>query len=60
MKTALWTFDFIISLNITDLGMDSLMMIEMKNVVQSTLGKRATITVSSVKDCHTVNQLAAR
>jgi acyl carrier protein len=46
--------------NFQDLGMDSLMMIEMKNVVQSTLGKRATITVNSVKDCHTVNQLATK
>lgn len=46
--------------NFQDLGMDSLMLIEMKNVVQSTLGKRATITVGSVKDCHTVNQLANR
>lgn len=46
--------------NFQDLGMDSLMMIEMKNVVQSTIGKRATITVNSVKDCHTVTQLATR
>lgn len=30
----------------------------MKNAVQSTLGQRAKITVNSVKDCHTVNQLA--
>jgi acyl carrier protein len=46
--------------NFQDLGMDSLMMIEMKNVVQYTIGKRATITVNSVKDCHTVNELASR
>jgi thioester reductase-like protein len=46
--------------NFQDMGMDSLMMIEMKNVVQSTLGKRATITVNSVKDCHTVNELSTK
>jgi thioester reductase-like protein len=46
--------------NFQDLGMDSLMMIEMKNVVQSTIGKRATITVNSVKDCHNINELTAK
>jgi NADPH:quinone reductase-like Zn-dependent oxidoreductase/acyl carrier protein len=46
--------------NFQDLGMDSLMMIEMKNALQSIMGKRVTITVSSLKDCHNVNQLAVK
>jgi thioester reductase-like protein len=46
--------------NFQDLGMDSLMMIEMKNMVQSTMGPRATITVHSLKDCNNINDLTAR
>src|SRR5665811_584050 len=40
--------------------MDSLMTIEMKNILQSVIGNRAKITASSVKDCSTINQLATR
>jgi acyl carrier protein len=43
-----------------DLGMDSLMMIEMKNTVQSAIGNRATITVNSLKDCNNINELTTR
>jgi acyl transferase domain-containing protein/NADPH:quinone reductase-like Zn-dependent oxidoreductase/SAM-dependent methyltransferase/acyl carrier protein len=46
--------------NFQDLGMDSLMMIEMKNMVQSAIGNRATLTVNSVNDCSNVNELTAR
>jgi acyl transferase domain-containing protein/NADPH:quinone reductase-like Zn-dependent oxidoreductase/acyl carrier protein len=46
--------------NFTDLGMDSLMMIEMKNAVQSIMGKRVTITVTALKDCQNVTQLALK
>jgi NADPH:quinone reductase-like Zn-dependent oxidoreductase/SAM-dependent methyltransferase/acyl carrier protein len=46
--------------NFQDLGMDSLMMIEMKNAVQSVMGKRVTITVSALRDCQNGNQLAAK
>jgi thioester reductase-like protein len=46
--------------NLQDLGMDSLMMIEMKNTVQSAMGKRVKITVNSVKDCNNINELTAR
>jgi acyl transferase domain-containing protein/NADPH:quinone reductase-like Zn-dependent oxidoreductase/acyl carrier protein len=42
-----------------ELGLDSLMMIEMKNAVQSTMGKRVTVTVSELKDANNVAQLAA-
>jgi NADPH:quinone reductase-like Zn-dependent oxidoreductase/acyl carrier protein len=46
--------------NFQDLGMDSLMMIEMKNMVQSAMGNRATITVNSLKDCNNINELTMR
>ncbi|XP_035712782.1 phenolphthiocerol synthesis polyketide synthase type I Pks15/1 [Folsomia candida] len=46
--------------NFQDLGLDSLMMIEMKNGLQSSVGKRVKISISSVKDCKTVAELSTR
>jgi thioester reductase-like protein len=46
--------------NLQDLGMDSLMMIEMKNTIQSAIGNRVKITVNSFKDCNNINELTAR
>ncbi|XP_021967558.1 probable polyketide synthase 30 [Folsomia candida] len=46
--------------NFQDLGMDSLMMVEMKNGLQSSVGKRVKISINSVKDCKTVAELSAR
>jgi acyl carrier protein len=46
--------------NFQDLGMDSLMMIEMKNSVQSTMGMRVKLTVTDLKDAPNVNQLASK
>jgi NADPH:quinone reductase-like Zn-dependent oxidoreductase/thioester reductase-like protein/ubiquinone/menaquinone biosynthesis C-methylase UbiE len=43
-----------------DMGMDSLMMIEMKNLIQTVLGERVKISVGAVKDCTTINQLGRR
>jgi len=43
-----------------DLGMDSLMMIEMNNMTQNMLGQRANISLTAVKDCTTVSQLSGR
>jgi acyl carrier protein len=46
--------------NFQDLGMDSLMMVEMKNGLQASVGKRVKISINAVKDCKTVAQLSAR
>jgi thioester reductase-like protein len=46
--------------NLQDLGMDSLMMIEMKNAVQSAMSNRVKITVNSFKDCKNINELTTR
>lgn len=43
-----------------DLGMDSIMMVEMKNGLQASVGKRVKISINSVKDCRTVSELSAR
>lgn len=43
-----------------DLGLDSLMMVELKNGLQSSVGKRVKISINSVKDCKTVSELATR
>ncbi|CAL8112507.1 unnamed protein product [Orchesella dallaii] len=42
------------------LGIDSLMMLEMKNSLQSILGTRLIITASQVRDCNNVTLLANR
>ncbi|CAL8112503.1 unnamed protein product [Orchesella dallaii] len=42
------------------LGIDSLMMLEMKNSLQNILGSRLIITASQVRDCNNVNLLANR
>jgi acyl transferase domain-containing protein/NADPH:quinone reductase-like Zn-dependent oxidoreductase/thioester reductase-like protein/NADP-dependent 3-hydroxy acid dehydrogenase YdfG/SAM-dependent methyltransferase/acyl carrier protein len=46
--------------NFQDLGMDSLMLIEMKNNLQAILGSRAKISIGTLKDCKTINQASAR
>jgi thioester reductase-like protein/acyl carrier protein len=46
--------------NFQDLGMDSLMLIEMKNNVQAVLGARSKISIGTLKDCKTINQTSAR
>lgn len=41
--------------SLQDLGLDSLMMIEMKNALQGLLGKSKTIRVGDLADCHTLH-----
>jgi thioester reductase-like protein/acyl carrier protein len=48
------------NVNFQDLGMDSLMLIEMKNNVQAILGSRAKMSIGTLKDCKTTNQASAR
>lgn len=42
------------------LGVDSLMMLEMKNCIQSVLGSRLTISAQDLKDCTNAESLASR
>lgn len=42
------------------LGIDSLMMLEMKNGIQNMLGTRMTITAAQLKDCTTTELLASK
>jgi len=42
------------------LGIDSLMMLEMKNSLQNALGSRLVITASQIRDCNNVHLLATR
>lgn len=44
--------------NMQDLGVDSLMLIELKNSIQSLMGSRLTVTANMLKDCHTIRDLA--
>ncbi|CAL8109687.1 unnamed protein product [Orchesella dallaii] len=44
--------------NIQDLGVDSLMTIELKNSIQTLLGPQVTVTASLLKTCNTVYELA--
>lgn len=44
--------------NFQDLGMDSLLMVEMKNLLQSSFGKRAKLSLTAVKDCKTISELS--
>jgi thioester reductase-like protein/acyl carrier protein len=46
--------------NFQDLGMDSLLMVEMKNALQTSVGKRVKISINSVRDCKTVQELGNR
>ncbi|XP_035705542.1 phenolphthiocerol synthesis polyketide synthase type I Pks15/1 isoform X2 [Folsomia candida] len=48
------------NVNFQDIGMDSLMMVEMKNGLQASVGKRVKISINAVKDCKTVAQLSDR
>ncbi|OXA45124.1 Phthiocerol synthesis polyketide synthase type I PpsC [Folsomia candida] len=43
-----------------DLGMDSLLMVEVKNGLQSSFGKRVKISITAVKDCKTVTELSGK
>lgn len=44
--------------NIQDIGVDSLMLIELKNSIQGLFGKRLSITANLLKNCNTVRELA--
>lgn len=46
--------------NFQDLGFDSLMMVELKNSVQTLLGDRVTLLVDDLADCNTVAALSTR
>ncbi|CAL8085106.1 unnamed protein product [Orchesella dallaii] len=41
--------------NFQEMGVDSLMFVEIRNHLQSLLGERVTITASAFKDCNTIN-----
>ncbi|CAL8085455.1 unnamed protein product [Orchesella dallaii] len=43
--------------NFQEMGVDSLMFVEIKNILQALLGDRVTINVSALKDCNTINIL---
>ncbi len=45
--------------NFSEMGMDSLMMLEMKNFLQTMLGKNITMSVSEMTELTTVNKLAS-
>ncbi|CAL8125824.1 unnamed protein product [Orchesella dallaii] len=48
------------NMELQDMGVDSLMMLEMKNSLQSMFGDRVTVTPASLKDCSTINKLGER
>ncbi|XP_035710254.1 phenolphthiocerol synthesis polyketide synthase type I Pks15/1 isoform X2 [Folsomia candida] len=43
-----------------DLGLDSLMLVEMKNSLQTSIGKRVKISLHAVKDCKSIVELSNR
>ncbi|CAL8085487.1 unnamed protein product [Orchesella dallaii] len=43
--------------NFQEMGVDSLMFVEIKNHLQALLGDRVTVNVSALKDCNTINLL---
>ncbi|CAL8084808.1 unnamed protein product [Orchesella dallaii] len=43
--------------NLQDLGVDSLMFVEIKNGVQALMGDRLIVSASAIKDCDTINLL---
>ncbi|CAL8140616.1 unnamed protein product [Orchesella dallaii] len=43
--------------NFQEMGVDSLMFVEIKNHLQSLLGDRVTVNVSALKDCNTIKLL---
>ncbi|ODM96308.1 Polyketide synthase HetM [Orchesella cincta] len=48
------------NMELQEMGVDSLMMLEMKNSLQSMFGERVTVTPAALKDCSTVNKLGER
>ncbi|CAL8129073.1 unnamed protein product [Orchesella dallaii] len=44
--------------NLQDLGVDSLMFVEIKNGLQTLLGERITVNASSLKDCNNIGHIA--
>lgn len=44
--------------NFQEMGVDSLMFVEIKNALQNLLGERITITASALRDCNTVQMLS--
>lgn len=44
--------------NFQEMGVDSLMFVELKNAVQSLLGERVTVSSSALRDCHNVTLLS--
>ncbi|CAL8084784.1 unnamed protein product [Orchesella dallaii] len=44
--------------NLQDMGVDSLMFVEIKNFVQALMGNRVVVNISSLKDCDTIHLLA--
>ncbi|CAL8146754.1 unnamed protein product [Orchesella dallaii] len=47
-------------LDMQELGVDSLMFVEIKNLLQTLLDKKLTLTPSSIRDCNTVTQISNR
>ncbi|CAL8143538.1 unnamed protein product [Orchesella dallaii] len=43
--------------NLQDLGVDSLMFVEIKNEVQTLMGDRLVVSASAMKECNTINLL---
>lgn len=48
------------NMDLQDMGVDSLMLLELKNHLQEVLGDRVIVTQAAMKDCNTVNLLADR
>lgn len=46
--------------NFQELGVDSLMFVEIKNAVQALLGDRVTVSASAMRDCNTTRLLSAQ
>jgi acyl carrier protein len=46
--------------NLQEMGLDSLMMVEMKNFLQTLMGNRVTVSASSLQDCHNLVDLTNR
>jgi thioester reductase-like protein len=46
--------------NLQEMGLDSLMMVEMKNFLQTLMGSRVVVSASSLQDCHNVVDLTNR
>jgi len=46
--------------NLQEMGLDSLMMVELKNVIQSALGSRVTLNANDLADANSIKKLAAK